>query len=185
MQGVCHREADVVQRLAFTQLARLFEHRRAVVQCGDLMKATGQIWQKAAIAGADFQGGGRWGEAQFVEQGQDTVPVLRQTCDQILLSAKLLCNAREEVLTGCGPLPVYRADSRCHVGWQGQVVDLFQQGSVQLAAQLPGMGQGAAVKNGIALATRCHKPSLRQHFEVMAHPGLAGGKNVRQFQHAK
>ena len=56
---------------------------------------------------------------------------------------------------------------------------------MQFAAQLFGMGQGAAIKNRVAFAPGCNQPRLGQHLEVVAHAGLAGGENLRQLQHTK
>ena len=69
VQRVGQDQADVVQSLAFTHLTGQLQHHRAVVQRRDLLKAAGQVGQKAAIAGADFQGRGRRAETQLVEQG--------------------------------------------------------------------------------------------------------------------
>ena len=134
-----------------------------------MLEALGQVGQETAVSGADFKGRGGWAEALFVEQRQHAVPILWHASDQVLLSSKFLGDTREKVLAGRCSLSMYGTDARLHVGGQGQVVDLFQQCSMQLAAQQFGVGQGTTIKNGIAFATRGHQLCLGQHLEVVAH----------------
>ncbi|MCY1558235.1 hypothetical protein D9M68_951530 [compost metagenome] len=63
IQGIGQLQADVSQGLAFTHLARQFEHGRAVVQRRDPAEASRQVRQECAIAGADFDRRGRGFEA--------------------------------------------------------------------------------------------------------------------------
>ncbi len=56
---------------------------------------------------------------------------------------------------------------------------------MQLAAQLLGMRQGAAIEDRVALAASCHQTGLGQHLEVMAHARLADAEDLCQLQYAK
>ena len=61
----------------------------------------------------------------------------------------------------------------------------LEQRGVQLAAQQVGVGQGAAIENRVAFAAGGHQVGLGQHFQVVAHAGLADGENLRQLQYAE
>ena len=60
--------------------------------------------------------------------------------------------AVKKALAGGGALVVHSGDTLLYLGRQLQLVDFIQQGTVQAAAQLLGLSQGAAVENRIAFA---------------------------------
>lgn len=185
LEGIGQVQLHIVQALLLAALAGEFEHRLAVVQGGHPGEAACQLRQEAPVTRANFQRAGvRW-QIQRVEQGHYAVAVLRQAGDQVLLGLETLGAASEKVAAGGGPLLVYLGDTLAHLGGQQQAVDFLQQRGMQSAAGTLGMGQGAAVEDRIAFAARCHQAGLGQYLEVMAHPRLADGEDLRQFQHAE
>ena len=102
VQRVGQLQPDVVQAFLDATCTRQFKHRRAVIQCQYLLKASRQLRQKTTVAGADLHGAGVTGKAQGVEQGQHAVTVLRQAGDQVLVRLEACGAAGEKGLAGGG-----------------------------------------------------------------------------------
>ncbi|MDT4857304.1 hypothetical protein FQZ97_917240 [compost metagenome] len=185
IQGIGEPEFDVAEAFRVAAHPRQLQHRHAVVQRGDLGKAPGQVRQETAVAGADFQRRGAGGKAQGIEQCQDTLTVLRQSCDQVLLCLEFFRRAGEEVAADRFALGVHLGYPRTDLGRQLEFVDLGQQRRVQGAADPLVLRQGAAIEDRIALTPGGHQARLGQYLEVMAHARLAGGEDLRQFQYAE
>ncbi|MCY1436428.1 hypothetical protein D9M71_525540 [compost metagenome] len=175
----------VSQAFPQANLACQLQHRRAIVQRRHVLEAPSELGQEFAIAGADFQGIGLVAELEVVEQGQQAFAVLRQAGDQILLGAEFFLDPREKILAGSRTLLLDLGHAQLHIDGQLQAVDLFEQCRMQPAADVAGIGQGAAVEDRIAFTPCRHQVSLGQHLQVMAHAGLADGEDLRQFQHAE
>ncbi len=184
-QCIGQPQLNVSQRLALADAARQVQHHRAVVHRDNLAEAPGQLWQKAAVAGAYFQRRCLRAEAQFVEQCQQAFAVLRQTGDQVLLGTKLFGSTGKEILAGQCTLPMHQTYAALYVVRQVQGVHFIKQRRMQPAARQSSVGQGATVENRVAFTPRCNQIRLSQHLEVMAHAGLTNGKNLRQLKHAE
>ncbi|MNN18264.1 hypothetical protein D3C81_1314700 [compost metagenome] len=185
IQCIGQLQVHIVQAFALADLAGQLEHGRAVVQRGDRAEAPCQVREEAAVTGADLQRTGSRAKIECVEQRQQAFAVLRQAGDQVLLGAEFFFHALEKVLAGGCATLLHQGDTCLHLGWQGQVIDFFEQRRVQAPTQAQAVGQGAAIENGVAFAARSHQLGLGQHLEVVAHAGLADVEDLRQFQHAK
>ncbi len=185
VQGVGQPEFDVAEPGLFAMGAGQVEHRRAVVQRHHPGEAPGQFRQEAAVAGADFQRRGFGVEVQRVEQGHHAVAVLWQAGDQVLAGLETVGHAREEILAGGAALGVYGGDAGVDLAWQFQPVRFLQQCRVQPAARAVELRQAASVEHRVAFAPGGQQAGLGEHLEMMAHPRLADGKDLRQLEHAE
>ncbi|MCY1352926.1 hypothetical protein D9M69_392510 [compost metagenome] len=185
IQGIGQSQFDIAETLFVTAHPCQLQHRRAVVQRRDPAEAPCQVRQESTVAGADFQRGGAGFETQRIKQCQHTVAVLRQSCDQVLLGLEFFRRTGEEVAADRFTLGVHLGDAPGDLGRQFQFVHLGQQGRVQHAADPLVLRQGAAVEDRVAFAAGGHQVRLGQHLEVMTHARLAGGEDLRQFQHAE
>ncbi|GBH06904.1 Predicted metal-dependent hydrolase [Pseudomonas syringae pv. actinidiae] len=114
-QCIGQSQLNVSQCPALAQAPRQFKHGRAAVHGNHLLEALRQFWQKAAVAGAYFQRRCLRTEAQFVEQRQQALAVLRQPCNQVLLGAKFLRSAGKKILAGQRALAMHQADTPLNI----------------------------------------------------------------------
>ena len=69
--------------------------------------------------------------------------------------------------------------------WRILRLGFGQQRAVQGAAEQLAMWQGAAVEHRVAFAPGGQQAGLGEYLEMMAHPRLADGKDLRQLEHAE